>query len=334
MTSTVPSKLVYPPTNSYHPWINRSFLNHVKKRNSIFSSAKRSGSPSLWGKYCSYRNKTLAYFRHLKSKFFQNLLTSPSPRSFWSAVKCVCSKPVSIPSLFHNGSPVTSPFSKADVLNQYFSSCFNMSTASLPPLAHNRSTSLHDNSPDFLCNPDDICSFISCIPMDTASGLDGISSIMLHNTAPSISLSLSIIFNSSLSTGIFPSDWKTPILYLFPNRKPLLYSLQTITQSLYFPSQARSWNVTYLTICINFVLLTTSSLTVSLVSDQDSQLKELYYLLSILGFLHLIVQYSLVSQKHSTLSLTTLYLTPYLRLTFLLFFCLGSIAICKAVLNK
>ena len=40
MTTTVPSKLVNPPTNSYLPWINCSFLNHVKViRNSIFFSA-------------------------------------------------------------------------------------------------------------------------------------------------------------------------------------------------------------------------------------------------------------------------------------------------------
>ena len=97
-------------------------------------------------------------------------------------------------------------------------------------------------------------------------------------------------------------------------------------------------NVTSLTICKNFVLLT-SFLIVSLVFDQDSQLKQLYYLLSILGFLHWItkmqsVAFSSISLKHLTLSLTSLCLTLYLRLTFLLFFCLGSIVICKAILNK
>ena len=195
-------------------------------------------------------------------------------------------------------------------------------------------------SPDSLCNPDEICSLISHIPIDTASDPDGISSIILHNTAPSISLPLSIIFNSSLSTGIFSSDWKNSNIVPIPKSKPLLHSLQTIAQSLYFPSQVRSWNVTYyLTTCMNFVLLTTSSLTVSLVSDQDSQLKQLYYLLSIVGFLHWLtkmesVQFSLISLKHSTQSLTNFYLTPYLRSTFLLFFCLGYIAISKAVLNK
>ena len=190
-----------------------------KKRNSTFSFAKRSGSPSLWAKYHSYHNKTLAYLRHLKSKFFYNLLTSPSLRSFWSAVKCICSKPVSIPSLIYNGSPVTSSYSKEDVLSQYFSFCFNMSTASLPPLA------------------------------------------------------LSLIFNSSLSTGIFPSDWKNFNIVPIPKSKILLHSLQTIAQSLYFHSQVRFWNVTSLTIYTNFVLLTISFQIVSLVFDQDSRLK-------------------------------------------------------------
>ena len=46
---------------------------------------------------------------------------------FWSAVKHIHSKSVSIPSLIHNSSPITSSSPKADVLNQYFSSCFNKS---------------------------------------------------------------------------------------------------------------------------------------------------------------------------------------------------------------
>ena len=40
MMTTVLSKLVYPAINSYLPWINCSLFNHIKIRNSIFSSAK------------------------------------------------------------------------------------------------------------------------------------------------------------------------------------------------------------------------------------------------------------------------------------------------------
>ena len=57
---------------------------------------------------------------------------------------------------------------------------------------------------------------------------------------------------------------KTTISHLFLNQKPLLHPLQTITQSLNFPSQLRFWNVTSLIICTTFVPLITSFL-VSLV---------------------------------------------------------------------
>ena len=69
-------------------------------------------------------------------------------------------------------------------------------------------TLLQNKSPDFLYNSDEICSLISHVSIDTTSGFDGISSTMLHDTASCISLPLSLIFNSSLSTGIFLLDWK------------------------------------------------------------------------------------------------------------------------------
>ena len=126
------------------PWTNRSFINQFTIRNSISSSAKRTGSPSLWAKYCSYHKKTLAYLRHRKSKFFS--IYPPLPHYvFFSLLLNIFTKPVSIPSLIRNGSPVTSSSCKADVLNQYFSSCFYKSAALLSlwliiPLFHYKTT--------------------------------------------------------------------------------------------------------------------------------------------------------------------------------------------------
>ena len=41
-----------------------------------------------------------------------------------------------------------------------------------------------------------------------ASGIDGISAKSLKIAAPAITLSIVSIFNQSIATGIFPSDWK------------------------------------------------------------------------------------------------------------------------------
>ena len=49
---------------------------------------------------------------------------------------------------------------------------------------------------------------LSCLPSDTSPGPDNIHARMLKSTAQSISIPLSLIFNSSLSTGVFPIEWK------------------------------------------------------------------------------------------------------------------------------
>ena len=90
-------------------------------------------------KYHSYHNESLTYFIYLKSKFF-SLYPLPHLQCFSGLLSNTFA--LSIPSLFHNGSPVTKPSSKADVLNQYFSSCFNNSTAPLSPLNYNPNISL------------------------------------------------------------------------------------------------------------------------------------------------------------------------------------------------
>ncbi len=61
----------------------------------------------------------------------------------------------------------------------------------------------------------EILRFLSNLTISKASGLDQISAKVLKIAAPSIAPSLTLIFNQSIRTGIFPSDWKvarvTPI---------------------------------------------------------------------------------------------------------------------------
>ena len=166
-------------------------------------------------KYYTYCQESL--LRSLKSRFFQSLSVSPNSRSFWSAVNKIRKKPVSVQTLLYNGISASTPQAKADVLNEYFSSCFNKSCTPLSAVA---APSLSPVIPvDFLCSSDEVLRLILNIPLDTAPGSDGISSPMIHHTAHSISLPLSLIFNSSLSSGIFPSDWKNSFVTPIPKSK-------------------------------------------------------------------------------------------------------------------
>ena len=212
---TIPSKLVSSPPHP--PWITRSFLSRIKRRNLLYKRAKSSNSPALWSSYRSFRNATLSYLRSLKAKFFRRLSSSPNSRSFWSSIKKLRKKSSSIPPLSFSGDLFHSDASKANLLNDFFSSCFNPS--------HPVDPSLIPCSPppryplDLLCSHDEILNLLLHLPSDTATGPDEISSRMLRSTAFSIASPLTHIFNLSLSSGIFPSDWKLSHIVPIPKTK-------------------------------------------------------------------------------------------------------------------
>ena len=70
--------------------------------------------------------------------------------------------------------------------------------------------------PALLCSTDNVLHLILNSPLNTASGPDDISAQMLHNTALSIALPLSLIFNSSISSCSFPTDWKNAFIVSVP----------------------------------------------------------------------------------------------------------------------
>ena len=81
--------------------------------------------------YCICRNKTLSYQFHLKSTFFCKLSSSLSSKDFCSFFKKL-NKKSSIPTLSFNSSSASTPFLKANMINQFFCNCFNLS---VPPLS-------------------------------------------------------------------------------------------------------------------------------------------------------------------------------------------------------
>ena len=162
---------------------------------------------------------------------------------------------------------------------------------------------------------------------------------MIHNTASSISLPLCLIFNSSLSKGILPSHWKNSHIIPVPESKTSSSSPSDYGQTslLSIPSkilERHIFNSLYkfcsahnnLFNC-QFSFWLGFSTKTALLSIVNS------YFFS-MDFKNAVCAISFISLNHLTLSLTNPYFTLYLHLTFLLFFCLGSIVICNAVLNK
>lgn len=71
------------------------------------------------------------------------------------------------------------------------------------------------------CSEEEVFHLLSTYKTKTASGPDGISSIMLRNTATSIFSKLTFLFNLSLSSGKVPSQWKVSnVIPIFKSGDP------------------------------------------------------------------------------------------------------------------
>ena len=193
------------------PWLTKSVIQAMRRRNSLFRAAKRSDGDDLWNKYKTVRNQVVALLRLNKEQYFHNLQFSTS-REFWKAIKVLNKQDSTIPTLWDDNTPVTSDSGKADLLNRYFHDCFNHS---FPPLKD--LTPLDPNScpASILCTEEQVTELLQSLNPTKSTGLDGVSATMLKSTATAIAPSLTKLFNISIATGCFPKDWKcariTPI---------------------------------------------------------------------------------------------------------------------------
>ena len=194
------------------PWMNRAIADAIKQRNVLFHTAKRSGRPLDRAKYNLKRNKVTTMLRNSKQSFFDRL-NSADAKSFWKSIKLLNNQQSSVPVLQFNGTTAQSSTDKADALNNYFYSCFNHSC---PPLSNSVDNDyvLEDLPPnecptDLLCTEDSIFDLLAALDTSKSTGHDDISAKMLKCTAESITPSLTELFNLSITTGVFPSEWKT-----------------------------------------------------------------------------------------------------------------------------
>ena len=163
----------------------------------------------------SLRNHITSSLKHSKASFFRSL-SHAAPSKFWSFVKSLHTS--SIPTLSSDGTPIESDLSKAQCLNEFFSSCFN---SSAPPLSPIPPFSPLLPCPDELLRTNDsIRCLISKLPLKTATGPDGISSWMLKATSSHIAPPLCHIFNLSISTGLVALDWKSSFIVPVPKLSP------------------------------------------------------------------------------------------------------------------
>ena len=159
-----------------------------------------------------------------------------SPKQFWSAYHSLMPNCECIPHTLTNGIiTAESPTAKANLLNFYFCSCFTIppsrTSIYLPPCALTPTCQLSNAHRQKLRS--------CCVPSGSRllqALTEYLHMHMLRNTAFSISSSLTKLFNLSLSTGHFCTDWKisniTPV-FKSGAKSSLSNKLQTHFSSIY-----------------------------------------------------------------------------------------------------
>ena len=187
----------------------------MRKRNQLYRKAKQSGD---FSKYKLARNRVVSNLRRAKRAYFRNL-NPKNPKKFWKAMKCLNKSQCSIPTLSHGDATVQTDIGKADLLNSFFSSCYNLSHSPLVPSEYQNSQSPQECPEEILCNEEEVYQLLSSLDVTKANGPDGISARAMKHTATSITPSITKLFNLSLRTGQIPSEWKQSLVVPIPKSK-------------------------------------------------------------------------------------------------------------------
>ena len=214
MAQSIPNRVI--PTRRNLPWLNKSIVKLMRKRNQLFKKAKRTGN---FHQFKLARNRTLAQLRLAKQRYFHKL-NPKDPKKFWKAIKFLNKSKQSIPTLSLDGTVANSDVDKANLLNSFFCSCFNRSH---PPIQHQPTPDIDSSTcpEELLCTDSEVCEMLAALDVTKSSGPDGISPRMLKSTAPCIAPSLTRLFNLSISAGIIPSSWKKSVVVPIPKCQQL-----------------------------------------------------------------------------------------------------------------
>ncbi|XP_072039781.1 uncharacterized protein [Amphiura filiformis] len=191
-----------------HPWINHHIIKHMRKRDKLYSAARKSKSERLWSSYKKQRNHVTKLLCESYHHYMEEILgpsLDTSPKTFWSFIRSLRREAVGIPTLVVDGESFTSDKSKAEALNQQFSSVFT----------HEDLTSVPDKGPSPFSSIDDldielagVIKQLAQLNTSKAGGPDSIPARLLHDYATEIGPMLHYIFRQSYATGQLPDDWR------------------------------------------------------------------------------------------------------------------------------
>jgi len=184
------------------PWSNVQLRKLKNKRNKEWKKYRSSGDRRQF-------DSAFAEFDSLNTRLYDDYISDmasnakSNSKSFWRLVSSR-KKTDNIPKILQYGdSSSANPQIQAELFAKFFSTNFESSTTN--------NTNCNDmKGSDVTFSLEEAFIFDELMKIDTSKGTgpDGIHPLLLKNCAAELCVPLSIIFNESLTLGVFPDQWK------------------------------------------------------------------------------------------------------------------------------
>ena len=209
--------------NKKSPWLSAELKKSMINRDKLKKQAVSSNDPLFWKKFKKERNRLNNEIKKAKADYYKSQVESNigNPKAIWKCINQITHRKAtnnsSINELKVNNKSVTEPSDISDILNRHFIS-IGPNLASALPIGDTDFESYITPARSVFrlkhTTADVVFKILEKLSSHKATGLDNISCRLLKEAAPIISVSLVMIINGSIDSGVFPSKWK--IAKIFP----------------------------------------------------------------------------------------------------------------------
>ena len=210
MDRHVPSKMSSQRFNQV--WIDRDLKRLSKCKKRAYNKAKRTGKQEDWEQFRFMKKNVQSACRNAYNSYVSNMLTEDcdnNPKKFWGFIKSKRNDSSGVAPLRNEGVLYSENISKANILNEQFTSVFSkedMNTLPIKESAH------YPTAPDIMINQNGVLKLLDNINPHKATGPDQIPGKLLKLLATEIAPILTTIFTASLSQGCTPNQWKEALV--------------------------------------------------------------------------------------------------------------------------
>ena len=184
----------------------------IKRKNRLWKKFLLTKDAQNYQEFCRLRNQVRRLTRKAQKQYEKHIINQikQNPKKFWQYAQAKMTTRIGIPNLIKSEDDkddlTKSDSEKAQVLADYFSSVFTREPEGETPKEPIRCSKTIEPC---TINPSTVASKLKKLKTFKSPGPDGLHPHVLHELANSISTPLSIIFNTSLTTSVLPTDWKT-----------------------------------------------------------------------------------------------------------------------------